>query len=312
MLFRSGGYRPCGDQETVVTALGYDPDRDTDDPCGSIFCAHGTGFYVPWDEVDGMAHLPLLDMGKTAETADLPRAPMPQPKRTSAPTSLTADKELMGIFEKTYGPVKPRSFQPTAKPKRTELRVSPKTEQALREGRYQGPEYLLVDGYNMIFAWEDLQRRADRDLGDARQTLADLLCDYQALRKCRIILVFDAYKVPKGVGSVSRYHNIHVVYTKEAETADAYIEKASYRLSKEGQRVYVASSDAAEQFIILGHGALRMSAGELRAEIEAARKEAQAILRKNNLHLPAGDIRSAFERARENQKGAKQEEEERP
>ncbi len=293
----AGGYRPCGDQEAAVTALGYDPDRDAGDPCGSVFCAHGAGFYVPWDEVDGMAHLPLLDRrGEEQEKA--PGPAVVQPRRTSPPASLTADKELMDIFQRTYGEVKPRSFQPTAKPRPT---LDRKDWTVPDRGR--SPEYLLVDGYNMIFAWEDLQRRAQRDLDDARRTLADLLCDYQALKKNRVILVFDAYKVPKGVGSVSRYHNIHVVYTKEAETADAYIEKASYRLTKEGQRVYVASSDAAEQFIILGHGALRISAAELRTEMEAARKEAQAILKKNNLKLPAGDIRAAFERARGEQAG---------
>ena len=292
----AGGYRPCGDQEAVAEALGYDPDRDPEDPCGSIFCAHGAGFYVPWDQVDGMAHLPLLDLrGEEEET--LPDTPSPAPRRAGPTTSLAADRELMDIFQRTYGAIKPQAFQPPPKPRRTELRVSPKTEQALREGRPAGPEYLLVDGYNMIFAWEDLQRRAQKDLDDARRTLADLLCDYQALKKNRVILVFDAYKVPKGVGSVSRYHNIHVVYTKEAETADAYIEKASYKLTREGRRVYVASSDAAEQFIILGHGALRISAAELRSEMEASRREAQAILKKNNLRLPAGDTRAAFEKA---------------
>ena len=295
----AGGYRPCGDQEAVVEALGYDPDRDPEDSCGSIFCAHGAGFYVPWDQVDGMAHLPLLDMEKEEE--DVPDTPAPAPRRTSPPTSLTADRELMDIFQRTYGEIKPRSFQPTVKPRPTLDR-----KEWTVPDRGKEPEYLLVDGYNMIFAWEDLQARAQKDLDDARRTLADLLCDYQALKKNRVILVFDAYKVPKGVGSVSKYHNIHLVYTKEAETADAYIEKASYKLTKEGRRVYVASSDAAEQFIILGHGALRISAAELRAEMEAARKEAQAILKKNNLRLPAGDIRAAFERAGGWQSGEEQ------
>ena len=293
----AGGYRPCGDQEKAVADVGYDPDRDQADPCGSIFCAHGAGFYVPWDEVDGMAHLPMMDIrGEAEEVTD---EPAPQPKRTSPPTSLAADKELMDIFQRTYGPVKPRSFQTVVSRPRTTLDSKDWTKPT----KAAGPEYLLVDGYNMIFAWEDLNKLAQVDLDGARRRLMDLLCDFQAAGQSRVILVFDAYKVPKGVGSVTRYHNIHVVYTKEAETADAYIEKASYKLSKEGGRVRVASSDAAEQFIILGHGALRLSAEELRAEMDMARAQMEAIVKKNNVRLPSGEMRRAFEKAKEKQEG---------
>lgn len=289
----AGGYRPCVEQATVVAALGYDPDRDADDPCGSIFCAHGAGYYVPWDEVDGMAHLPLRETAR--EAVEEPTA-TPVPRAPSGGGGLAADKELQEIFERTYGAVKPRAFQPVAKPRPT---LEGRTWQVSE--RSAEAEYLLVDGYNMIFAWDDLQALAQADVSSARQRLIDLLCDFQALTQKRVIVVFDAYKVSGGIGSVTKYHNIHVVYTKEAETADAYIEKASYQLTGAGRRVRVATSDAAEQFIILGHGALRMSAQELRAEIEAARGEAQKIVKQNNLQLPKGELRAAFERAREKQ-----------
>ena len=150
----------------------------------------------------------------------------------------------------------------------------------------------------MIFAWEELKALAQEDLSAARKTLADILSNYQGFRKNRVILVFDAYKVPQGTGSVSKYHNIHVVYTKEAETADSYIEKASYRLQKEGNnRVCVATSDGPVQFIILGHGALRLSAQDLRAEVEQAQGEIAAILKKTNMRLPNSPVKDAFERA---------------
>jgi len=288
----TGGYRPCADQAEVVAQMGYDPDRDLEDPCGSVFCAHGAGYTVPWNEVEAHMHLEGLDLEEDEEAPE--EAPTPQ-RRASGP-SLASDKELQAIFEKAYGPVKPRAFQAPPKPRPTLDRpnykrplVPPKT----------GPEYLLVDGYNIIFAWEELQKMAKENLDAARKTLMDLLSNYQGYRKSRVILVFDAYKVPQGTGAVIKYHNIHVVYTKEAETADSYIEKASYQLSKEGGRVRVATSDAAEQFIILGHGALRLSAQDLRDEIEQTQGEIAAILRHNNRKLPAGEMGAAFRRAQE-------------
>ncbi|MEL4861671.1 translation factor GTPase family protein [Pseudoflavonifractor phocaeensis] len=284
-----GGYRPCARQEEVVAALAYDPERDVENPSGSVFCAHGAGFNVPWDQVPAHMHLPALDLSGPKE------APPPEPpaRRPAAPAgSLEQDKELRGIFEKTYGAIKPRAFQPPPKPSRP----------APAEGKRfipppSGPEYLLVDGYNVIFAWEDLKAVARENLDAARKILMDLLSNYQGFRGSRVILVFDAYKVPQGAGSVSRYHNIHVVYTKEAETADAYIEKASYQLSQERRRVRVATSDGAEQLIILGHGSLRVSALELRAELEQTQGEISAILRSNNRRLPAQPIKTALEQA---------------
>ena len=293
----SGGYRPCADQDTVVAQVGYDPDRDVEDPCGSVFCAHGAGFNVPWNQVEEYMHLEGLDLTEPEEE-DIPDLPAQAAPKKTAGGSLAADRELQAIFEKTYGPIKPRAFQPPPKPARHDLRDSPNPKRPLVQPR-TGPEYLLVDGYNIIFAWEELTRLARQDLDVARKSLMDLLSNYQGFRKNRVILVFDAYKVPQGTGSVSRYHNIHVVYTKQAETADAYIEKASYQLSKEGGRVRVATSDAAEQFIILGHGALRVSAQDLRSEVESVEGEIASILRRNNVRLPSGEMEAAFRRAEE-------------
>ena len=290
-----GGYRPCPDQETVVAELGYDPDGDRSNPTGSIFCAHGAGYYVPWDEVEDHMHLATSQIASPVGRGLAPAAPpSPTSRRTTISGSLEEDKELKAIFEKTYGAVKPRSFEPPPKPRRTSLSDSSRTI----PDRPTGPEYLLVDGYNMIFAWEELKALAREDLSAARKTLADVLSNYQGFRQNRIILVFDAYKVPQGTGSVTKYHNIHVVYTKEAETADSYIEKASYRLQKEGHnRVRVATSDGPVQFIILGHGALRLSAQDLRSEVEQAQGEISAILKRNNLALPRSPMKEAFEKA---------------
>ena len=300
----AGGYRPCADQDRVAAELGYDPERDVDDPAGSVFCAHGAGYNVPWNEVEKHMHLAALDlstseMSSSAVGPSGPGRPSSRPAAVSG--SLEADKELMGIFEKTYGAVKPRAFQsPPPAPPRGESREVSKAPKG--KPVPTGPEYLLVDGYNILFAWEELKSLARDNLDAARKALMDILSNYQGFRNNRVILVFDAYKVAQGTGSVVKYHNIHVVYTKEAETADSYIEKASYRLSKEGARVRVATSDAAEQFIILGHNALRLSAQELRSEVEQTRVEIESILKRNNMALPSGPVKAAFQRAREAEK----------
>lgn len=289
-----GPYRPCADAEAAIAATGYDPERDAENPAGSVFCTHGTGHDVPWTEADAMAHLPLAEripaeQERSAETSGGAGAPHPV-----APNSLSSDKELQAIFEKTYGSIKPRDFRPTegARPRPTLDKYGP-----TKAVPPSGPEYLLVDGYNIIFAWEDLKKAARENLDAARKTLMDVMSNYQGFRQNRVILVFDAYKVPQGAGSAVKYHNIHVVYTKETETADTYIERASYQLSKEGNRVRVATSDGPEQFIILGHGALRVSAQDLRAEVEQTQGEIAAILRRNNLRLPVSNVKAAFEKA---------------
>ena len=277
-----------------MAALGYDSLRDTENPADSVFCAHGAGFTVKWDQVRKYMH---VDSGLCLEKAEEVEAP-PAARRAPAgyAHSLEQDKELQAIFERTYGPVKRRDFQPQARPPRRE------TEEAGEKRSIRppdlGPEYLLVDGYNIIFAWEDLKAVARDSLDAARQLLMDLLSNYQGFRKCEVILVFDAYKVPRNTGEVVRYHNIYVVYTREAETADAYIEKATYEIGKK-HRVRVATSDGAEQLIILGHGALRLSASAFRAELERTGGEIRDILERNNRRVRSQPVKAALDRAGE-------------
>ncbi len=264
------GYEPCHNAQEVMARIGYDPDRDEDNPCGSVFCAHGGGFSVPWDQVREHMH---LDSGWRPPAEDPPPfdAPAPRPA-TSYSANAKMDRELEAIFTRTYGAVKPRDFRPAPK-------AAPPREKQWKglKPSFQGEEYLLVDGYNIIHAWDDLSALARVDLDGARKRLMDLLCSYQGWRRCHVILVFDAYKVKGGRGSVERYHNIHVVYTKEAETADMYIEKTTYEIAKD-HRVRVATSDALEQVIILGHGARRVSAREFRFELDEAVREMRKMI----------------------------------
>ena len=288
------GYRPCHDPEAVIAAAGYDSDRDVDNPADSVFCGHGAGFVVRWDQVRDYMH---MDSGLSWEVPEQEAAPAPAaPRRGSVYSgSLEADEELKAIFERTYGPIQRRDLRPQTKPrKRDEL----PERQTILSPQELGPEYLLVDGYNIIFAWDELKSISRDNLDAARQRLMDILSNYQGYRRCEIILVFDAYKVPRGVGEVSRYHNIHVVYTKEAETADAYIEKATYALSRKKHRVRVATSDNAEQLIILGHGALRVPAAAFHAEVEQAAGQIAALLARQNRSAPSRPVQTAMERAR--------------
>ena len=289
------GYRPCHDPEAVIAAAGYDSDRDVDNPADSVFCGHGAGFVVRWDQVRDYMH---VDSGLSWETVEQEEAPAPAVPRRGAvySGSLEADEELKAIFERTYGPIQRRDLRPQPKPrKRDEL----PERQTILSPQELGPEYLLVDGYNIIFAWDELKAISRDNLDAARQRLMDILSNYQGYRRCEIILVFDAYKVPRGVGEVSRYHNIYVVYTKEAETADAYIEKATYALSRKKHRVRVATSDNAEQLIILGHGALRVPAAAFHAEVEQAAGQIAALLAQQNRSAPSKPIQAAMERARQ-------------
>ena len=264
------GYRPCHDAPAVIEQVGYDPERDTENPAGSVFCAHGAGYNVKWDEVPAHAHVESDVRLNEPEEEEVPAAR--QPRRQAAPvSSLEEDKQLAAIFERTYGPSKGRELFRPAPVKPAEYHFEP-----------SGPEYLLVDGYNLIFAWDELKKLAADNLEGARQALADLLCNYRGFHDCQVILVFDAYKVPHGTGEVSRYHNIYIVYTREAETADMYIEKTTYQLAKQ-RRVRVVTSDGAEQLIILGHGALRVSARSFREEVERTNGEIRRILEENRL-----------------------------
>jgi len=286
------GYRPCADQAAVVEASGYDPERDVGNPPDSVFCSHGAGVNVKWNEVPARAHVDSgLRLGRKEQAAESSS----QPRRPSTYAgTLEQDKELQTIFERTYGPVKRQAFTPPREPKRP---VAESSARAIRE-QVSGPEYLLVDGYNIIFAWDELKTIARDNLDAARKALCDLLCNYQGYQKCVVIVVFDAYKVKGGLGSVEKYHNIHVVYTKEAETADAYIEKATYEIGKK-HRVKVATSDGSEQLIILGHGALRVSASSFHEEMERVRGQISGVLDRNNQKTKQGAVRAAMEKALE-------------
>lgn len=260
------GYDLCHNQEEVVAARGYDSELDLANPTGSVFCAHGAGFVVDWDEVEEYMHMErTLD-----QTGEEGLAEVILPKRRHSSIELTQE-ELDAIYVRTPDPVKQNHGPVTvcAKEKDREpgsAYTDPKWERRRREkeGRQ---EYLLVDGYNIIFSWEELRELSEKDIGAARGKLADILSNYQGYRKCTLILVYDAYKVEGNPGEVMKYHNIYIVYTKEAETADQYIEKTVRRIAKDAA-VTVATSDGLEQVIILGQGANRMSAPGLKEEIE--------------------------------------------
>ncbi|MFI3169967.1 MAG: translation factor GTPase family protein [Faecalibacterium sp.] len=263
------GYAPCHDAAQVIEAIAYDPDMDTENPAGSVFCSHGAGYFVPWEEVKAHAHIDT-EWGKVVAEEFVPKA---APRRAAQYSgTLAQDKELLAIFEKTYGKINRDAHRAFTPPKKAA--PAPKVTSAPIPA---GPEYLLVDGYNVLHAWDDLAKLAEENLETARQRLMDMLCNYQGFRKVKVILVFDAYKVKGNLGSVLQYHGIQVVYTKEAETADSYIERATHDMAKQ-HRVRVVSSDGAMQYIILGNGALRVSARTFRQELDATEKEIRAYL----------------------------------
>lgn len=263
------GYRPCHNAAQVIAESGYQPQHDLDNPADSVFCAHGAGFVVSWADVRRHMHVDS-GWGKSQRPADA--APAPSPRRAAAyRATLEEDAELMKIFERTYGPIKRdplAAFRPVKKTERPDFAAQSWTI---------APEYLLVDGYNLIFAWEELSALAKQSLDAARTRLADILCNYQGYKKCVVILVFDAYRVPGSPGAIEQYHNIHIVYTKEAETADMYIERVTHEIGKQ-RRVRVVTSDGAEQIIILGHGALRVSSRLFQQEVEEVEREIRALL----------------------------------
>ena len=258
------GYRPCHNAQEVIEAVGYEPEHDLDNPADSVFCSHGAGFVVPWSQVRNYMHVDS-GWGKTRPAPEEEAAPR-QRRMAAYRATLEEDAELMKIFEQTYGPIKRdplAAFRPVQKTERPDFAAEQWTI---------APEYLLVDGYNIIFAWDELNALAKESLDAARKKLADILCNYQGFKKCVLILVFDAYRVPGSPGSIEQYHNIHIVYTKEAETADMFIEHVTHEIGK-GRRVRVATSDGMEQIIILGHGALRVSARMFHQEVQEVEKE---------------------------------------
>jgi small GTP-binding protein len=270
------GYYPCHNQEEVVEAVGYDPEADLENPTGSVFCAHGAGFVVNWDQVEEYMH---VESGWNAPAGQETKPEKPVTAKNWKEENekyLATEKELEEIFERTYGPIRKlgeeppvgRSVKGWKKSRRDPLEGYGKSTSDYKQKKTPDgeKEYLLVDGYNIIFAWEDLKELAAANIDGAREKLMDILCNYQGFKKCTLILVFDAYKVKGNPGSVETYHNIHVVYTKEAETADQYIEKTVHEIGRK-YRVTVATSDQLEQVIILGQGGQRMSARELLEDV---------------------------------------------
>lgn len=259
---RLKGYAPCHNTEEVLAATGYDSERDTLHPTGSVFCAHGAGFLVPWYEVKEYMHLPSIMQEKPSDSSEEKQTAYRVPEETDAwidteevdriiAQSVGANKKQKTLPKKKL----PEYYKSTSKPKKQEVRE----------------EYLLVDGYNVIFAWEDLKDLAQVSIDGARGKLLDVLCDYQGMKKCNLIVVFDAYRVQGHKTEISTYHNIHVVFTKEAETADQYIEKFAHENGKK-YNVTVATSDGLEQIIIRGQGCRLLSARELKDEIERTKK----------------------------------------
>ncbi len=272
LSYSFSGYGECLNSDEVIEKIGYNCDSDLENTADSVFCEHGAGFNVPWHQVTEYMHLESIFKEKSEET-------LVRPARKKSATVYNED-ELMEIFERTYGKIVHKNHNAMRTPKD----IAPHKKQRSIPQK-QGPGYLLIDGYNIIFASEELKAIARDNLEDARNILIDRICSFKALRPQEVILVFDAYKVKGNRGEVEKIHNISVVYTKEAQTADAYIEKTAHELGKKHQ-VQVATSDSLEQMIILGSGAVRISAAAFIKEMEETEKEIQVILRdianKNN------------------------------
>ena len=279
IFLSSGGYAPCHNEEEVIEAIGYDSEADIANPTGSVFCAHGAGFLVPWNEVENYMHIETNWEGEIVpNTVILQEKPKQQ---SSSKISIGAfseeDKELAEIFNRTYGLSQKKGNQGSAyDPKNVLYRPSLPSKVEVKPVE-KVEEYLLVDGYNIIFSWKELNELSKIDITAARQKLMDMLCNYQGFKKCTLILVFDAYKVEGFQGEVQKYNNIFVVYTKEAETADQYIEKTVHQIGRK-YKVIVATSDATEQVIIWGAGALRMSASGLLEEVTKTNQEIKRLL----------------------------------
>lgn len=263
------GYEPCRNAEEVIENIAYDPERDTENPTGSVFCSHGAGFNVSWDKVPEYMHLEnQLEKERALEEAKRQSRQIerqaPRAARTPKVYSKAEEKELEEIFIRTYGKVERKGGLTPQTYESEYAKKQRKKEEAVQE-------YLLVDGYNVIFAWEELKELAKVSIEAARDKLMDILCNYQGYKKCVLILVFDAYKVEGYTLEIQKYHNIHVVYTKEAETADQYIEKVVHHIGRK-YHVTVVTSDGVEQVITMGQGGTRISSRDFLEEIEYTKK----------------------------------------
>lgn len=261
------GYFPCHNQEAVISSSGYDPDRDIENPCGSVFCSHGAGVNVPWNEVEDHMHIPLSYSPKEDKDSAQNAAHIPSHRRSYS------DEELEAVFRQTYG-ISGRDngkFRKSSRIIRADTGISgPKVQSGYNKA--DAEEVLLIDGYNMIFAWEELSDMADLSLESARNLLVETLCSYQSYWGKRTIVVFDAYRQPGNIGMTENILGVEVVYTKEGQTADQYIEKFVLKHVKK-MRITVATSDGLEQMMIFGQGALRMSARELRQKVLDTERE---------------------------------------
>ena len=272
------GYEPCHNAEEVIEEIGYDSERDVDNPTGSVFCAHGAGFLVKWDEVPEYMHIKedFLAEKPGIEQDEVMAVQMGNHCNYSGGYSFSYDDdpELLTIMEREFGSKQKERDRYSSYRKQTVS--TPVLHTTVIKENEPKKEYLLVDGYNIIFAWEELNELAKASIDAARNKLMDILSNYQGFIGCTLILVFDAYKVKGNQGEVQKYHNIYVVYTKEAETADQYIEKTTHEIGRK-YKVTVATSDALEQVIVMGQGAYRITARDFYEEVERTEKQIREI-----------------------------------
>ena len=270
-----GEYVPCHNEDKIVTEIGYSAELDSSVTADSVFCKSGSGYTVAWYEADEKMHTENPEKDATNTDAyDKSVIPERAKSRTAYRGTLEEDKELMRIFESTYGKIKRRSVA-----ERVENSAAQSTERRNVKAKSKCEDYLLIDGYNLIFASDELKRFAESDLSHARDMLIHIICNYNGFKKCNVILVFDAYKRRDNDGSIEECGGITVVYTKERQTADAYIEKCSYDLAQKNS-VRVVTSDYTEQLIVLGNGATRVSAREFLDELETVGAQIREIIQK--------------------------------
>ena len=264
-----GPYKPCHNAEAVIREKAYNPELDERNTANSVFCAGGSGYVVPWNEADALMHLGAAD---AREETVLERRAVRQTK-TTYESSAEEDKALMAIFEATYGKIKPRKISEKTENSAT----TDKTHEKPRKEKPKGDLYIVIDGYNLIFAWDFLRSYAEKDISLARDILTRLMCSYSSYKKCKVIVAFDAYKRKGGEGSSEHYGDVSIVFTKESETADSYIEKTVHALAQKNT-VRVVTNDMNEQLMVLGSGALRVSAREFAAEINTFSAEISEII----------------------------------
>jgi predicted RNA-binding protein with PIN domain len=267
-----GAYIPCHNQDEVINEIGYNPELDERNTANSVFCKAGAGYVVPWYEADALMHIGSSD---GSENAVMEREAYKPPEKVVYTGSYEDDKELMAIFERTYGKIKVRKVN-----ERVENSAPKETKERRTKEKPKGDRYVIIDGYNFIFANEELKNLADKEISVARDTVTRLMCDYCAFNKSKAIIVFDAYKRSEGEGSVERLGDVSVVYTKSAETADSYIEKTTYDMARE-HTVRVVTSDFQEQLVILGAGGLRVSAKEFYKELCETAKEIRETIERS-------------------------------